>query len=131
MQEDVVFQSDVCTRSVISKTIDLVDLNGGNTDFTLSLPSGTSGIRLSQTEGTTPATVRIDVDPTAFQSASGTTTVTLSLQSSRAINLPFPVRLLINTRELSQRGQILNVPGKLVDIPAGPLPPARLCPAPG
>lgn len=115
-QEDVVFQSDICTRSVISQSIDIVDPSGGNTDFALSLPSGTSGIQLSQTSGTTPATVRIDVDPTAFQSNSGTTTIALSLQSSHAINIPSPVRLLINTRELSQHGRILNVPGKLVDI---------------
>jgi uncharacterized protein (TIGR03437 family) len=120
LQEDVVFQSDICTRSVISQNINLVDLGGGNTDFTLSLPAGTSGIRLSQTTGTTPATVRIDVDPTVFQSNAGTTTVMLTLQSSGAINIPFPVRLLINTRDLSQRGQIVNVPGKLVDIVADP-----------
>jgi uncharacterized protein (TIGR03437 family) len=121
LQEDVVFQSDICTRSVISQSINLVDLGGGNTDFTLSLPSGTSGIRLSQTTGTTPATVRIDVDPMVFQSNAGTTTVMLTLTSSNAVNIPFPVRLLINTRDLSQRGQIVNVPGKLVDILADPV----------
>lgn len=119
-QEDVVFQSDICTRSVISQSIDIVDPSGGNTDFTLSLSENPGGIRLSQTTGTTPAKVRIDVDPTAYQNRSGTTTIMLSLQSSHAINMPFPVRLLINTRDLSQRGQILNVPGKLVDILADP-----------
>jgi len=121
LQEDVMFQSDVCTRNVISQTVDLVDLGGGSTDFTLSLPSGTNGIRLSQTSGTTPAKVTISVDPTAFQTNSGTTTVALSLQSTKAINVPFPVRLLINTRDMSQRGQIVNVPGKLVDILADPI----------
>ena len=120
LQEDVVFQSDICTRSVISQSIDIVDPSGGNTDFSLSLSSGPEGIRLSQTTGTTPAKVRIDVDPTAFQASAGTTTVTLNIASSHAINLPFPVRLLINTRDLSQRGQIVNVPGKLVDILADP-----------
>ncbi|MDR3718355.1 MAG: hypothetical protein P4K98_06100 [Bryobacteraceae bacterium] len=121
LQEDVVFQSDVCTRSVISQSIDVVDLAGGNIDFTLSLPSGTSGIRFSQSTGTTPAKVTISVDPTVFQSNAGTTTVSLTLTSSKAVNVPFPVRLLINTRDLSQRGQILNVPGKLVDILADPV----------
>jgi uncharacterized protein (TIGR03437 family) len=125
LQEDVVFQSDICTRSVISQNINLVDLGGGNTDFTLSLlpvnPSvSLAGVRLSQTTGTTPATVRIDVDPTVYQNNTGTTTIMLSLQSSQAINIPVPVRLLINTRDLSQRGQIVNVPGKLVDILADP-----------
>ena len=120
LQEDVVFQSDVCTRNVISQTVDIVDPSGGNTDFRLSLPDGTSGIVFSQTSGTTPAKVAISVDPTVFQSNSGTTTVMLSLQSAKAVNIPFPVRLLINTRDLGQRGQIVNVPGKLVDILADP-----------
>ena len=121
LQEDVVFQSDICTRSVISKTIDIVDPTGGNTDFALSVASDTAGIRFSQTSGTTPAKVRIDVDPTVFQIHSGTTTVMLNIASSHAVNIPFPVRLLINTRDLSQRGQIVNVPGKLVDILADPV----------
>lgn len=120
LQEDVVFLSDICTRSVISQTIDIVDLNGGNTDFKLSLADNSGGIRLSQTTGITPAKVRIDVDPTVYQKNSGTTTIMLSLQSSHAINIPFPVRLLVNTRDLSQRGRIVNVPGKLVDILADP-----------
>ncbi len=120
LQEDVVFQSDVCTRNVITQSIDIVDPSGGNTDFRLSLPDGTSGIAFSQTSGTTPAKVAISVDPTVFQSNSGTTTVMLSLQSAKAVNIPSPVRLLINTRDMGQRGQIVNVPGKLVDILADP-----------
>jgi uncharacterized protein (TIGR03437 family) len=120
LQEDVVFQSDVCTRKVISQTIDIVDPSGGNNDFRLSLSSG-AGINLSQTSGTTPAKIRIDVDPTVYQNHTGTTTIMLNIQSSHAINIPFPVRLLINTRDLSQRGQIVNVPGKLVDIFSDPV----------
>lgn len=120
LQEDVVFQSDVCTRSVITQTIDIVDPSGANTDFKLSLPDNTSGIRFSQTSGTTPAKVAISVDPTVYQNNSGTTTVLLSLQSAKAVNIPPPVRLLINTRDMGQRGQIVNVPGKLVDILADP-----------
>ena len=37
------------------------------------------------------------------------------------MNLPPQVRLLINTRDFNQRGQILNVPGKLVDMLADPV----------
>lgn len=116
LQEDIVFQGDACNRSVVSQTVDIVDLGGGNTDFALSLPANTAGIRLSATSGTTPAKVRIDVDPTVYQNVKGTTTVTLSIQSSRAVNIPFSVRLLINTRDFNQRGRILNVPGKIVDL---------------
>ena len=119
-QEDVVFQADSCNRLTVSQSINIVDLNGLRTDFTLSLPTGTTGIRLSQTSGTTPAKVTITIDPTAFQSAKGTTTVMLNITSNGAVNIPFPVRLLINTRDFNQRGQVMNIPGKLVDILADP-----------
>ena len=115
-QEDVLFSGDACNRQVISQFIDIADLGGGSIDFKLSLPDGTVGVRLSQTTGTTPARVRIDVDPTVYQNARGTTTIPLTITSSGAVNIPFPVRLLINTRDVNQTGKILNVPGKIVDI---------------
>ena len=122
VEEDVLFQADACNKSVISQFLDVTALPGAaNADFKLSLPSGVNGIRLSQTSGTTPARVEIDVDPTVFQNSKGTTTVMLSIQSSRGINIPLPVRLLINTRDVNQRGQIVNVPGKIVDILADPV----------
>ncbi len=120
-QEDVVFQADACNRLSVSQFIDIVDPNGGRTDFTLSLPARTVGIRLSQTSGRTPARVRIDVDPGVYQNAKGTTTILLNIDSASAVNIPTPVRLLINTRDFNQRGQIINVPGKIVDMLADPV----------
>jgi uncharacterized protein (TIGR03437 family) len=116
LQEDVVFLGDACNRQVISQFVNIVDLGGGNVDFTLSLPAGTTGVRLSQTSGVTPASVRIDVDPTVFQNARGTTTIPLTITSNGGVNIPFPVRLLINTRDVDQTGKVVNVPGKIVDI---------------
>ncbi|HSP69490.1 MAG TPA: hypothetical protein VLN48_17325 [Bryobacteraceae bacterium] len=116
LQEDVLFFGDACNRQVISQFLDIVNLGGGPVDFKLSLPDGTTGVRLSQTSGITPARVRIDVDPTVFQNARGTTTISLTVTSAGAVNIPFPVRLLINTRDVNQTGKILNVPGKIVDI---------------
>lgn len=116
LQEDVLFFGDACNRQVISQFVDIVNLGGGPVDFKLSLPDGTTGVRLSQTTGITPARVRIDVDPTVFQNARGTTTISLTVTSAGAVNIPFPVRLLINTRDVNQTGKILNVPGKIVDI---------------
>ncbi len=118
LQEDLLFLGDACNRQVISQFVDIIDQGGGNVDFSLSLPSGTTGVRLSQVNGITPARVRIDVDPTVFQNARGTTTIPLTITSARAVNLPFPVRLLINTRDVNQTGKIVNVPGKIVDIVA-------------
>ena len=121
-QEDVLFLSDSCNRSVITQSLTIAALPGAaNADFTLSLPSGTAGIQLSRTTGTTPATIQIQVDPTVFQTSVGTSTVMLNIQSSRAINIPFPVRLLINTPNFNQRGRIIDVPGKIVDILADPM----------
>ena len=116
LQEDLVFQGDACNRSGLSQDLDIIDLGGGNVDFKLSLASNTSGIRLSQDTGTTPARIRVDVDPTPFQNTKGTTTVMLNITSSRGINIPFPVRLLINARDFNQQGRAINVPGKIVDI---------------
>src|SRR6202030_3525556 len=82
----------------------------------LSLPQGTTGVTLSATSGTIPATVQITIDPAAFQGAKGTTAIPLTITSSRGVNLPPSVRLLINTRDVNQRGQIVNIPGKLIDV---------------
>lgn len=116
LQEDLSFSGDACNRQVISQYVDIVDRAGGNVDFQLSLPPGTTGVRLGQTSGITPAHVRIDVDPSAFQGARGTTTIPLTITSAAAVNVPFPVRVLINTRDVNQTGKIVNVPGKIVDI---------------
>jgi uncharacterized protein (TIGR03437 family) len=115
-REDLLFEGDACNRSVITQTLNIVDTSGGHVDFNLSVPSGTSGVQISPSSGTTPARVTISVDPTVYQNTKGTTTVPLTITSSGAINLPFPVRLLINTRDMNQRGTIVDVPGKLTDI---------------
>jgi uncharacterized protein (TIGR03437 family) len=116
VQEDVLFLADACNRRVLSQTIDVVDQNGGRVDFTLSLPPNTGGIRLFPSSGTTPARVRIEVDPTVYQNAKGTTSISLDLQSNGSINIPVPARILINTRDFNQRGRIVNVPGKITDV---------------
>jgi len=121
-QEDVVFLADACNRQVISQFIDILNLGGANVDFKLSLPAGTTGVRLSQTSGTTPARIRIDVDPTVFQNTRGSSTIQMTITSNGAINIPFPVRIVINTRDVDQTGKMLNIPGKIVDILADPSP---------
>jgi len=120
-QEDVLFTADACNRLVLKQTISIISLSSVETDFTLSLPKGITGVTLSATTGTTPAQVVVTIDPTVFQGAKGTTSILLTITSSGAVNLPPPVRLLINTRDFNQRGQILNVPGKLVDMLPDPV----------
>jgi uncharacterized protein (TIGR03437 family) len=113
-QEDVVFRCNFCDRRVFSQEIDIVNPTGGVTDFSLSVK--TNGITVSPSSGTTPTRVKITVDPNLFQNQKGTTTAFIEIKSVAAVNIPLPVRVLINSREPEQRGAFYNVPGKLVDI---------------
>lgn len=117
-QEDVVFRGNFCDRSVATQEIAILDPGGGATDFTLS--TSTPGIRISPASGVTPAMVRISVDPNAFLNQKGTVSAQIEIRSSMAVNIPAPVRVLINNREPDQRGTFVNVPGKLVDLLADP-----------
>jgi uncharacterized protein (TIGR03437 family) len=117
-QEDVIFQSTFCDRRVLSKEILINDPSGNRSDFTLS--SSTGGVNFSPASGTAPATVRITVDPTAFQNTKGTVAAELRIVSQKSVNVPASVRVLINLRDPDQRGIVVNVPGKLVDLLADP-----------
>jgi uncharacterized protein (TIGR03437 family) len=119
VQEDLVFRSNACDRRLIIQDLDIVDPGGNATDFTLSTTA--LGVRITPASGVTPARVRIEIDPTIYQNLKGTTAVPLTITSRQAINIPLPVRLLVNTREPDQRGAFFNVPGKLVDVMADPL----------
>lgn len=116
--EDVVFQSTFCERRVLTKEILINDPSGNGSDFTISSPA--SGVSVSPSSGTAPATVRITVDPTAFQNTKGTVSANLTISSHKSVNVPASVRVLINMRDPDQRGTVVNVPGKLVDLLADP-----------
>ncbi len=113
-REDLVFRGNLCDRHVLTQDLVLRDPGGGRTDFTLAVQ--TPGVSVSPASGSTPATIRVSVDPTAFQSTIGTTAARLQIVSSSAVNLPAPVRLLIHNHEPDQRGDFVDVPGQLVDI---------------
>src|SRR5206468_871465 len=87
-QEDTLFAADACNQLVLQQTINIISLGSVNTDFSLSLPAGTTGVKLSATSGTTPAHVLITIDPSAFQASRGTTSIPLTLTSTGAVNLP-------------------------------------------
>jgi uncharacterized protein (TIGR03437 family) len=108
-----------CNRTVITQSITITDPGGGKTDFQLT--SNTAGVSISPSSGTTPAQVQVRVDPTTFQNQNGTLAVSLNLTSLSAVNIPQPVRLLINNRNPDQRGTFINVPGTLTDLLADPV----------
>ena len=113
-QEDVVFRGSFCDRQAASQEITILDQSGANTAFSLiNIPAG---VRVSPTSGTTPARIRISVDPAGFQNQKGTTIGTIGITSTGAVNLPASIRVIVNTRQPDQRGTFVNVPGKLVDI---------------
>jgi uncharacterized protein (TIGR03437 family) len=118
VQEDLVFFGSGCNQTVVTQFLDVVDPSGANTAFTLNVNS--PGVKLSAASGTTPARIQVTIDPTVFQDQKGTATVQLQLASTQAVNVPQPVRLLINTRDPDQQGVIHNVPGKIVDVLADP-----------
>jgi uncharacterized protein (TIGR03437 family) len=116
--EDMLFNTSGCSQGRISQDLNLVDPSGNQTDFTLS--SSSPGVTFSVSSGTTPATVKVLVDPTAFQDQKGTAAVTIRIASSSAVNIPNSVRVLINTRNPDQKGVIYDVPGAIVDVVADP-----------
>ena len=116
---DVVARGSFCNRNVITQTITITDPGGGNTDFQLT--TNTQGVTISPSSGITPAQVQVRVDPTAFQNQNGTLAVALNLSSFSAVNIPPPIRLLINNRNPDQRGTFVNVPGSLTDLLADPV----------
>jgi uncharacterized protein (TIGR03437 family) len=117
-QEDVVFRSNFCRRDILSQAIDVVDLGGNRTPFTVT--GAPAGVTVTALSDATPARVRIDVDPAVYRSRRGTTEAFLEIASPDAVNIPERIRLLINSQEPEQRGDIRNIPGRLVDILADP-----------
>ena len=115
---DLFFRGNFCDRATASQTLTITDPGGGKTPFTIT--SSDPNVTVSPSSGTTPATVTVTVDPNAFLSQTGTSTATLTLSSTTAVNIPPTVRVLINVAKPEQRGTILNIPGKLVDILADP-----------
>lgn len=114
--EDLMFAGDACRRNPISKTFEVADPTGKQVDFKISMAGSVKGVRVYPLEGRTPMTVTVEVDPRAFQYQKGTVSVQLQLASKAAVNIPRPVRLLVNTKEFQQRGTLVNVPGTLTDI---------------
>lgn len=118
-QSDLIFRGNFCNRNVASQTITITDPGGGNTAFSIS--TATPGITLSPSSAVTPAKITVSVDPSAFANQNGTATASLTLASSKAVNLPNPIRVLVNSKSPDQRGTVVDVPGTLVDLLADPI----------
>jgi uncharacterized protein (TIGR03437 family) len=117
--EDLVFQTSFCERQSLTRQVVVSDIGGARVPFTVA--SAMAGVTVSPSSGMTPMTLTLRLDPAAFQNLKGTATGSLTLTSRDAVNVPAPLRILVNNKEPDQRGLLINVPGKLVDILADPV----------
>ncbi len=139
--EDVVFRGNFCNSGTITQSIDVVDPAGNATPFQICLAGSGScsvpGISISPASGVTPTKVKISINPTMIGSMIGTKAYQFEIRSAAAVNMPPPptrgtiestyvtntrsrFRVLVNSREPSNRGAFFNVPGELVDVLADP-----------
>jgi len=118
-EEQIFLQANFCDARAPSIEFRVEDTSGQATDFDVT--SSEPGIRVLPEFGTTPATLRVTVDPVVYATRRGTVEAWLTIRSAGAVNLPPPVRVLVNFRDSDQRGTVIPVPGKLVDILADPV----------
>jgi uncharacterized protein (TIGR03437 family) len=118
-QEDLVFRGNQCNPGPTVQQLTIVDPGGGSTDFQLT--ASVPGISMTPSRGITPATVTVQVDPNAFQSQTGTSVASIAIQSNSAVNVPNPVRVLVNNATPDMRGTFVDTPGVLVDVLADPV----------
>ena len=109
-KEDILMQTNYCTRTSMRQTFTITDASGGSTDFSISAEQ--PGLSVSPASGTTPATITVTVDPAAIQNTFGTLATTLSIKSNGAVNMVPSVRLLISNPDVDQRGSIVERTGR-------------------
>jgi uncharacterized protein (TIGR03437 family) len=116
---DLVFRGNFCDRTVATQTLTISSPSGAGVPFSIS--SSSAGVSVTPSSGVTPAVVKVQVDPNVYQNQKGTATVMLTINSTVAVNLVSPVRVLINSREPDQRGTFVDIPGSIVDLAADPI----------
>lgn len=116
--EDLVVRGNSCERRTTVQEFELRDPGGNRTAFTIT--PGAPGVSVQPASGVTPARIRISVDPSVFVGQKGTVQVPLAIDGAAAVNIPNPVRVLVNFHDPDQRGTFVNVPGTLTDVIADP-----------
>ena len=117
------FQFDFCNQQPQVQTLRVVSEDGAPARFSLqaTFPSGAiaPGISFEPSQGVTPAEVRVTVFPDALPPVDGTIAFEVHLESD-AVNVPTATKLLVNVRDLDQKGRFHAVAGNFVDIIADP-----------
>ena len=115
-EESLLFTGSFCDRSVQKRTFEVVSPAGRPVDFRIGVKRAVRGVRVSANSQATPATVTVEVDFSAFQSGQNTTHVFLEIASEDAVNVPSAVRVAVNVRDGDQKGRIIDLPGRIVDL---------------
>ncbi len=115
------FQFDFCNRDVQAQTLRIENPGGSPAQFSLSIldqrSSGRPAVLFEPHTGTTPADVRVSVDPGALGPVQGTSVFPIVLQTN-SVNIPRHAEVFANVRDVDQKGTLYTVPGKFVDIVA-------------
>jgi len=82
----MIFATDACNQLVVRQLLNIISLSSVNTDFSLSLPAGITGVTLSATSGTTPAQVMV----TVYQAPNAPEGSALNLQVLRLSDTAVP-----------------------------------------
>ena len=83
---ELLFLDSFCTISATSQTFTISDPGGNQTAFNIT--SSNPGVTVSPASGVTPQVITVSVNPNAFQNQNGTTSVTLSISSTQAVDVP-------------------------------------------
>ena len=115
------FQFDFCNRDVQAQTLRIENPGGSPAQFSLSVldqrSSGRPAVLFEPHTGTTPAEVRVSVDPGALGPVQGTSGFPIVLQTN-AVNIPREAEVFATVRDVDQKGTLHAVPGSFVDIVA-------------
>ena len=122
---DISFHGSFCNRNATTQTFTVSDPGGNATRFSFATPLP-SGVTVSPASGTTPAVIRVTIDPNVFASQTGTalTSLTLSSPDNTVIDVPSTIRVAVNSAQPAQRGASVDIPGTVVDLMADPKRPA-------
>lgn len=115
--QQLVFQFDFCQNTPLQQTIQI----DGTGDFSLSVSPGLKGVTFSPQSGQAPAAVTVTVDFSQYATVQGTTSGNIFISSNSAVNGVGPIAVSVNVKDADQRGQLVAVAGKLVDVQADPV----------
>ncbi len=125
---EVFLSQNDCAQGLIQQQVKINNLGGGNLTFAVpaTITGATAALEVVATSGVAPSTVTFTMDPgrTTVARSPGTnlysggtggstvqgTVITVQLVSPNAINVPPAIRIYMNYRDSTMRGEIYPIP---------------------